>query len=120
VTPQEFVQRASIAAWNDDAHVEQIRASYAAKRRLFLDVFGRARVEVAGSTASFYLWVRVPGDEPSASFAGRLLERGIVVAPGSFFGPEGEGYVRMAMVPSLEDCRTAAALIAGMLEEVRT
>ena len=29
----------------------------------------------------------------------------VVVAPGSFFGPEGEGYVRMAMVPTLDDCR---------------
>jgi aspartate/methionine/tyrosine aminotransferase len=49
----------------------------------------------------------------------RLLEGGVVVAPGSFFGPEGEGYVRMAMVPALEACRRAADLLAASLEEVR-
>ena len=69
--------------------------------------------------ASFYLWVKVPGGEASADFAMRLLERGVVVAPGSFFGPEGEGFVRMAMVPALEACRRAADLLAASLEEVR-
>jgi aspartate/methionine/tyrosine aminotransferase len=47
-----------------------------------------------------------------------LLDRGgIVVAPGSFFGPEGEGYVRMALVPTLEDCERAASILAELLPE---
>jgi succinyldiaminopimelate transaminase len=119
VTPQEFVQRASVAAWSDEAHVEELRASYAAKRAVFLELFRERGVRVAGSVASFYLWVKVPGGEASAAFAMRLLEGGVVVAPGSFFGPEGEGYVRMAMVPSLEQCRRAADLMGASLEEVR-
>jgi acetylornithine aminotransferase len=119
VTPQEFVQRASVAAWSDEAHVEQLRASYAEKRAVFLELFREHGVRVAGSVASLYLWVKVPGGEASAAFAMRLLEGGVVVAPGSFFGPEGEGYVRMAMVPSLEQCRRAADLLAASLEEVR-
>jgi acetylornithine aminotransferase len=118
VTPQEFVQRASIAAWGDESHVEENRARYAAKREVFLELFRSKGIEVAGSNATFYLWVKVPGTEPSEGFAMRLLDAGVVVAPGSFFGPEGEGYVRMAMVPTLEDCRTAAASLE-MLEEVR-
>jgi acetylornithine aminotransferase len=119
VTPQEFVQRASVAAWNDEAHVEENRRRYAEKRRLFLDLFDRLGVRVAGSRATFYLWVQVPGGRPSAEFAYGLLERGgVVVAPGSFFGPEGEGYVRMAMVPSLPDCRRAAAILEELLSEV--
>lgn len=118
VTPQEFVQRASVAAWGDELHVEENRARYAAKRRLFLDLFGRHGVSVEGSEATFYLWVRVPGQRPSLAWALDLLDRaGVVVAPGSFFGPEGEGYVRMAMVPSLDACERAADAVDAVLRE---
>jgi aspartate/methionine/tyrosine aminotransferase len=121
VTPQEFVQRASAAAWGDESHVEENRARYAAKRRVFLDLFARTGVEVAGSAATFYLWVKVPGGTGSLAWALDLLERGdVIVAPGSFFGPEGEGYVRMAMVPTLQDCERAAEIMQGLLRpEVR-
>jgi succinyldiaminopimelate transaminase len=121
VTPQEIVQRASVAAWHDEMHVEDNRRRYAAKRRVFLEMFGRRGVEVPGSEATFYLWVKVPGNRPSLEWAVELLDRaGVVVAPGSFFGPEGEGYVRMAMVPTLDDCHEAAAAIEPLLtDEVR-
>jgi acetylornithine aminotransferase len=119
VTPQEFVQRASVAAWSDEEHVVLARERYAAKRRLFLDLFERRGLHVAGSVAGLYLWVAVPGGLPSAEFAFDLLDRGgIVVAPGSFFGPEGEGFVRIAMVPSLEDCARAVEILDGLLAEV--
>jgi len=118
VTPQEFVQRASVAAWNDEVHVEENRIRYAAKRRVFLELFGERRVHVAGSEATFYLWIEVPEGRPSLEWAVDLLDRGgIVVAPGSFFGPEGEGYVRMALVPTLEDCERAASILAELLPE---
>lgn len=120
VTPQEFVQRASMAAWGDERHVEDNRARYAAKRRVFLDLFARRGVRVAGSRATFYLWVEVPGGQPSAGFAYGLLDRaGVVVAPGAFFGPEGEGYVRMAMVPALAECERAAAILDDVWTEVQ-
>ena len=118
VTPQEVVQRASVAAWHDETHVEDGRRRYAAKRRVFLDLFERHGVEVAGSEATFYLWVKVPGGRPSLDWAVELLDRGgVVVAPGSFFGPEGEGFVRIAMVPTLADCREAAAAIDELLAD---
>ena len=118
VTPQEFVQRASVAAWGDELHVEENRARYAAKRRMFLDLFGRHGVRVEGSEATFYLWVRVPGERPSLDWALDLLDRAdVVVAPGSFFGPEGEGYVRMAMVPPLEACERAVDALDAVLRE---
>jgi acetylornithine aminotransferase len=120
VTPQEFVQRASIAAWGDERHVEQNRARYAAKRAVFLDLFARHGIRVAGSEATFYLWVAVPGERPSLAWALDLLDRAdVVVAPGSFFGPEGEGYVRMAMVPTQDECERAAASLARLFAEVR-
>jgi acetylornithine aminotransferase len=119
VTPQEFVQRASVIAWGDERHVEDSRARYAAKRRIFLDLFERHGIHVAGSEATFYLWVAVPDGRPSLAWSLELLDRAdVLVAPGSFFGPEGEGYVRMAMVPTLDECAHAAGAIGRMLAEV--
>jgi succinyldiaminopimelate transaminase len=121
VTPQEFIQRASVAAWRDEVHVEENRERYRRKRDLLLDVFARHGVHVAGSVATFYLWVRVPTPRTSLDWAIDLLDRGdIVVAPGSFFGPEGEGFVRMAMVPTIEACARAASTLDDLLAEVRT
>ncbi len=117
VTPQEFVQRASVAAWQDEEHVREQRARYSAKRTIFLELFRAMGVEVAASVAGMYLWVAVPGGRPSLPWALELLDLGIVVAPGSFFGPEGEGYVRMAMVPTLEDCRRAVDVLSGALSD---
>ena len=109
VTPQEFVQRASVAAWGDERHVEEMRAAYGRKRKLFLDLFAASGIHVAGSVATFYLWVAVPSGRTSLDWSLELLDAAdVLVAPGSFFGPAGEGYVRMAMVPSLEECERAA------------
>jgi succinyldiaminopimelate transaminase len=112
VTPQEFVQRASIAAWGDESHVEKSRELYGRKRDVFKELFMRHDMQIAGSVATFYLWVKVPQGRASVDWSLDLLERaGVIVAPGSFFGQEGEGYVRIAMVPSLEDCEKAAAAL---------
>ncbi len=113
--PQEFVQRASIVAWDDESHVERVRETYRRKREVFLELFGRKRVRVAGSRATFYLWLEVPGGESSEIFAARLLERGVLLAPGSYFGPSGEGYVRLSLVPSLADCERAARILEKFL-----
>jgi acetylornithine aminotransferase len=119
VTPQEFVQLASAVAWSDDEHVAANRASYLAKRALFLEVFERAGVKVAATEGAFYLWVEVPDRNSSVDWALHLLDRAdVVVAPGSFFGPEGAGYVRLALVPGFEDCERAARAIEGALAEV--
>jgi acetylornithine aminotransferase len=119
VTPQLFVQRASVAAWNDEAHVEASRERYAARRRLFLDLFAARGIDVVGGDATFYLWVRVPGGRPSTEWAYEVLDRAdVVIAPGSYFGPEGEGYVRLAIVPTLEDCQRAVERLDHLLAEV--
>ncbi len=113
--PQEFVQRASVVAWSDERHVEVARASYRRKRELFLDLFARLGLRDAGGPSTMYLWIAVPDGETSEQHAERLLEQGIVVAPGSFLGPSGEGYVRYALVPTLEECERAIALLDGAL-----
>jgi len=119
VTPQEFVQWASIAAWGDERHVEENRARYAAKRAVFLELFARHGLHVAGSEATFYLWVAVPEGRTSLDWALDLLDRAdVVVAPGSFFGPQGEGFVRVAMVPTLAECERAAGALDRVFAEV--
>ena len=110
--PQEFVQRASVTAWSDEAHVEETRARYAAKRALLAPLLDLAP---GSSVATFYLWFRVPDGETSESFATRLLEHGVVVAPGSYFGPSGEGYARLALVQDVETCERAAAILRDVL-----
>jgi succinyldiaminopimelate transaminase len=113
--PQEFVQRASVVAWGDEGHVERARARYGAKRGVITRALARARVQLAGSEATMYLWAKVPGGQSSEDFATALLEHGVLVSPGSYFGPSGEGYFRLALVPSLDDCRRAAAILEQAL-----
>ena len=113
--PQEFVQRASVVAWGDEEHVAEARARYGRKRALFLDVFARAGLRVAGSEATMYLWVAVPDGATSEGFAERLLEHGVLVTPGSYLGAAGEGYFRVALVPSEEECARAAEILDRVL-----
>jgi succinyldiaminopimelate transaminase len=111
--PQEFVQRASVAAWSDERHVEDVRALYRRKRDTLLPALEERGLRLAGSSATFYLWADVGG--PSEDFARRLLSHGIVVAPGSFFGAAGDGYARFALVPTQEECERAAAILREVL-----
>ena len=111
--PQEFVQRASVAAWSDESHVEAVRDVYRKKRETLLPVFERKGLRSAGGNASFFLWLAVDGS--SEAFARSLLEHGILVAPGSFFGAAGEGYIRVALVPAQADCERAAEILERAL-----
>jgi len=113
VAPQEFVQRAAAAAWGDEAHVEAVRALYRAKRDALQPVLERAGLRHAGGDATFFLWLDV--GEREQALAARLLERGIVVAPGSFFGPAGTGFLRLALVPTLAECERAAELLEELV-----
>ena len=113
--PQEFVQRASVVAWGDERHVAETRARYRAKREVLMPVLASRGWEVVASEATMYLWVAIPTGEPGEAVALRLLEHGVIVSPGTFFGPSGEGYVRFALVPTLEECRRAAAILEEQL-----
>ena len=105
--PQEFVQHASVVAWNDERHVDETRARYRAKRDVMIPAIQEKGWEIVASEATMYLWVI--GPDPDA-----LLERGILVSPGEFFGPSGAGYVRFALVPTLDECERAAAILAEL------
>jgi len=109
--PQEFVQRASVVAWGDEEHVARAREVYGRKREVFLGALDALGWRVAGSEATMYLWVEVPAGESSEELAARLLEHGIVVAPGAYLGASGEGYIRIALVPTVEVCERAASIL---------
>jgi succinyldiaminopimelate transaminase len=113
--PQEFVQRASVVAWADEDHVVRARATYRRKRELLLDALERKGLRDAGGPATMYLWIAVPAGETSESHAARLLQAGVLVTPGSYLGPSGEGYVRYALVPTEEECARAAAILEEVL-----
>ena len=102
----EFVGPAAVAAWSEDAHAAERREIFRKKRDRFLRFFAGHGLEADCSEATLYLWVKVPAGETSGSYARRLLEEGIVVAPGTAFGA-GDGYVRVALVPTLAECEEA-------------
>ncbi|MGI8649148.1 MAG: succinyldiaminopimelate transaminase [Rubrobacter sp.] len=116
VAPASFVQDAATAAWLDDEHVKERNRIFTAKRKLFTDFFEEAGLRYLKTDASFYLWVEVPqafgGDDEA--FALRLMEEGIVIAPGRSFGAGGAGYIRVALVPTVEDCRVAIEAWRGV------
>jgi succinyldiaminopimelate transaminase len=107
VAPPEFVQRAAVAAWGDEEHVREVREVYRAKRDVLLPALESRGLRHAGGDATFFLWLE--GAPPDLHE--RLLERGIILTPGSYFGAAGEGYLRLALVPTLQECERAAELL---------
>lgn len=107
VAPQEFVQAAGAVAWNDVGHVEERRRLFGDKRRLLLGHLRGLGLRPFPGTAGLFLWVEVPEGTDGVAYAARCAEHGILVAPGSFFGAGQERFVRIALVPSLEECEAA-------------
>jgi succinyldiaminopimelate transaminase len=101
--PQDFVQAASTVAWSDAAHVEQRRQLFAEKRRFLLQHFEKLGVAVYPGTASLFLWVEVPAGTTDVAYADRCAGKGILVAPGSYFGKGQERFFRVALVPGVDD-----------------
>ncbi|HQR50139.1 MAG TPA: succinyldiaminopimelate transaminase [Methylophilaceae bacterium] len=106
------VQAASAAAWNDEAHVVENRRLYTEKFRTVTPMLKNV-LDVELPDASFYLWARVKGSD--AEFARRLYrDCNVTVLPGSFLAREahgvnpGAGFVRIALVASLQECVDAA------------
>ncbi|HEY7564306.1 MAG TPA: aminotransferase class I/II-fold pyridoxal phosphate-dependent enzyme [Acidimicrobiia bacterium] len=108
----EFVQTGATAAWSDDQHAADRREIFRRKREVLRKAFESVGHQVVASTAGIYLWVNV-GDD--VAIAGRLLEDGILVTPGRAFGPGGEGHVRLALVPTLDECDEAAEALVRCL-----
>lgn len=113
------VQHASIAAWRDEVHVRGNRLLYREKFQAVLPIL-QPLLEVDRPEAGFYLWAKAPGEDDEM-FARELFRRThVTVLPGQYLSREthgedpGRGYVRIALVPSLETCVEAAGRIARL------
>jgi succinyldiaminopimelate transaminase len=100
------VQAAMVAALDDDAHVDAQRERYRARRDLLAPAVRGTGARIDHSEAGLYLWVT--RDEDCWATIDWLAGKGIVAAPGSFYGPAGSRHVRLALTAS--DERIAAAV----------
>jgi succinyldiaminopimelate transaminase len=105
------VQAAMVAALNDDAHERAQRDRYARRREVLLPAVRAAGFTVDHSEGGLYLWT-TRGDECRDTVAW-FAERGILVAPGEFYGPAGRRHVRIALTATDERIDAAAARLAG-------
>ena len=116
------VQAASLAAWNDESHVQANRALYRAKFAQVTPVLA-AELDVALPDAGFYLWAAVPSRDGQpgndVAFTQQLLAQyNVMVLPGSLLARQahghnpGAGRIRMALVAGTDECLTAAHRIA--------
>ncbi len=118
------VQRASVAAWNDEAHVQANRALYKRKFEQVTPLLSTV-LDVALPDAGFYLWAGVPGGN-DVDFALKLLAQyNVAVLPGSLLARTahganpGAGRIRMALVAGVEECLEAARRIHQFTKEYR-
>jgi succinyldiaminopimelate transaminase len=105
------VQAAMVAALDDDEHQRVQRERYARRREVLLAAFRAAGFVVEHSEAGLYLWAS--RGEPGRDAVDWLARRGILVAPGEFYGPAGADYVRIAMTATDERVAAAAGRLAG-------
>ncbi|MFL6238796.1 MAG: succinyldiaminopimelate transaminase [Actinomycetes bacterium] len=101
------IQTAMVAALDDDAHVEEQKERYAARRATLIGAFTAAGFRVDHSDGGIYLWVT--RDEPGRETHRWLAQRGILTAPGDFYGAAGGRHVRVALTAT--DDRVKAAVI---------
>lgn len=94
------VQAAMVAALDDDAHERDQRERYARRRQVLLPALQKAGFTVDDSEAGLYLWST--RGEPCRDTVAWLAERGILAAPGEFYGPRGAQYVRIALTATDE------------------
>ena len=108
------VQAAMTAAVRDDEHVVGQRQVYAARRAALLPAFEAAGFMVEGSAAGLYLWAT--RNEDCWASVDWLADRGILVAPGEFYGPTGGRHVRVALTVTDERVAAAVARLAPAVD----
>jgi succinyldiaminopimelate transaminase len=101
------VQAAMIAALSDDAHAVAQKSRYAARRAILVAGLTAAGFTIEHSEAGLYLWATRPGRDCWAACELLATECGILAGPGSFYGPTGNSYIRIALTAT--DERVAAA-----------
>jgi N-succinyldiaminopimelate aminotransferase len=116
-----MVQAASIAAWNDELHVQQNRALYREKFAQVTPLLSKV-LDVSLPDAGFYLWAGVPGGDDEAFAVELLAQYNVTVLPGSYLAREvngvnpGKGRIRMALVAQPQECLEAAQRIVQFVQ----
>ncbi len=116
-----MVQAASIAAWNDEAHVVANRDMYRQKFAAVTPLLAQA-LDVKLPDAAFYLWAAVPGGDDQAFARDLLAQYNVTVLPGSFLARESQGFnpgagrIRMALVAETQECMQAAQRIVEFIQ----
>ncbi len=100
--PQQVAMKVAL---DDDAHVDEQHARYARRRAALMTALQDAGFRIDHSEASLYLWAT--RDEPCWDTVAWLAERGILVAPGEFYGPAGARHVRVAFTATDERIEAA-------------
>lgn len=101
------VQAAAVAAWGDQAHVDDLRATYRQRLEMGIELFAALGIEAAMPQGGFYLWVAAP-DGDAWALTRRLAETaGVIVSPGEFYGDAAAGHVRLAVVQPTDRLRLA-------------
>jgi len=115
------VQKAGAAALDHSEElVAPIRNELERRRDAAVAALDQAGFTVESPKAAMYLWVPLPGGTMSAAFAKQALEQnGVVVLPGSGFGPAGEGFFRIALTVGADRLRAAAERLGEALEQLR-
>ena len=116
-----MVQAASIAAWNDEAHVVANRDMYRQKFAAVTPLLAKV-LDVKLPDAGFYLWAAVPGGDDQAFARDLLAQYNVTVLPGSFLARESQGFnpgagrIRMALVAETLECMQAAQRIVEFVQ----
>lgn len=116
-----MVQAASIAAWNDEAHVVANRDLYRKKFAVVTPMLAEV-LDVRLPDASFYLWAAVPGGDDEGFARDLMAQYNVTVLPGSYLardaegGNPGKGRIRMALVAETEECVEAARRIVKFVK----
>jgi N-succinyldiaminopimelate aminotransferase len=116
-----MIQAASIAAWNDEAHVVANRAMYRQKFAAVTPMLAEV-LDVRLPDASFYLWAAVPGGDDEGFARDLRTQYNVTVLPGSYLARRAEGInpgagrIRMALVAGTEECVEAARRIVAFVK----
>jgi succinyldiaminopimelate transaminase len=105
------VQRAMIALLGDQDHVAQQRDRYLQRRRILRPALEAAGFRIDHSQGSIYLWMT--RDEDCRASVDFLADRGILVAPGEFYGPAAQRHVRVALTATDERIEAAASRLTS-------
>lgn len=119
-----FIQDAAAAGLRDETHVKELRTLYRTKRDIIAEAFSTIGLSECRPAATLHYWQRIPKATTALSFAERLLDPkiAIVSTPGNWISANahginpGENFIRLSLVPSVDECRTAAERIVKYLK----